>query len=76
MSADDKTHVIVAEREGVAPAYIKHLGRDGSWTTTWDAASARRFGRALAERHAAALSNAAQRGQFSAIEAAAAGKLL
>lgn len=64
-----KDTVIACEREGVAPCFVRRIGRDGTWTMTWDIQHARLFTRPLAELHAATLTGHG-RAAFEAREAA------
>lgn len=63
--ADRKTHIVVAEREGAAPRFVRVAGRDGSWTMTFDRAQARRFTPELAEAKASAMHAACTSRAFS-----------
>lgn len=58
MSQPTKTRVIAFQRDGHATAYIRSLGRDGSWLCTWDIEHARRFTADLAEQKVRALNAA------------------
>lgn len=54
-----KTHVITAQRPGTPGcAFIRSIGRDGSWLCTWNLSSARRFSADQAEKQVAALNAA------------------
>lgn len=62
--AAPKTHVIVMQREGYATAFVRAIGHDGSWLTTWHVESARRFTRALADHKADQLNKGARHSVF------------
>lgn len=62
--AAPKTHVIVMQREGIAPAFVRTISHDGSWITTWNVESARRFTRSLAEQKAAEFNRTFHRAVF------------
>lgn len=63
-----KTHVIAMQREGIGLCFVRTLSHDGSWLTTWEIESARRFTRALAEQKAAELNQATRHAVFETRE--------